>query len=66
MGDVVAEGVAGVGAGVVGFIEFGGNGAGVVGGPGDLFEILDEFAAVGLLTQLMRSRTGGLVEARRK
>ena len=46
VGDVVAEGVGGVGAGGVGFIEFGGDGAGVVGGPGDLFEILDEFATV--------------------
>ena len=32
-------------AGAVGFIEFGGGAAGGIKGPGDLFEILDEFAA---------------------
>ena len=48
MGDVVAEGVGSVGAGGVGFVEFGGDCTGVIGGPGDLFEILDEFAAFGI------------------
>ena len=48
MGDVVAEGVGGVGAGAVGFVDVGGGGAGSVGLPGDLFEIFDEFAAAGI------------------
>lgn len=45
MSDVVAEGVATVSAGAVGFVDLGGGAAGGVEGPGDLFEIADEFAA---------------------
>jgi len=45
VGDVIAEGVATVSAGTVGFIEFSGGAAGSVEGPGDLLEIADEFAA---------------------
>ncbi len=48
LGDVVAEGVAGVGAGGVGFVDFGGGAAGAVGGPGDGFEVADEFGAAGV------------------
>ncbi len=48
LGDVIAEGVACVGAGAVGFVEIGHDGASGVGGPGDLLEILDEFAAAGI------------------
>jgi len=48
LGDEVAEGVGTVGAGAVGFVEVGGDCAGGIGGPGDLFEVLDEFAAFGV------------------
>ena len=48
MRDIVAEGVACVGAGAVGLIELGHDGAGGIGGPDDLLQILDEFAAAGI------------------
>ncbi len=37
-----------MGAGAVGLIELGEDGAGGIGGPGDLLEILDEFTAAGI------------------
>ena len=46
--DEVAKGVACVGAGAVGFIDVVGDGAGGVGLPGDLFEILCQLAAAGV------------------
>jgi len=48
LGDEVAEGVGTVGAGAVGFIDFGGDCAGGIGGPGDEVEVFDEFAAFGI------------------
>ncbi len=48
LGDEVAEGVARVGAFGVGLAEFGGRGTIGVDGPSDLFEVADEFAAIGV------------------
>ncbi len=48
LGDEVAEGVGGVGAGAVGFIDVGGGLAGGVEGPDDLFEVTEEFVAFGV------------------
>lgn len=48
LGDEVAESVGGVGAGAVGFIDFGGGLAGGVEGPDDLFEVAEEFVAFGV------------------
>ncbi len=45
LGEIVAEGVACVGAGAVGFVD-------VVEGPGDVFEILNEFTASGVDEQV--------------
>ncbi len=47
-GDEVAEGVGGVGAVFVGFVEFRGDSAGGIEGPRYFFEIVDEFFAIGI------------------
>ena len=56
LGDVVAEGGGGVGAGAVGFVEVGAGLAGRIEGPGYLFEVTNEFAAFGI------DEDGGLAE----
>ncbi len=48
LGDEVAEGVGEVGAAAVFFVEVAGGGAGGIGGPGDFFEVADEFFAGGV------------------
>ncbi len=48
LGDEVTEGVVGVGAEAVGFFDFERGEAGGVEGPGDLFEVADEFLALGV------------------
>ena len=45
LGDVVAEGVGGVGAGAVGFVQVGAGLTGRIEGPGYLFEVTNELAA---------------------
>jgi len=56
LGDVVAEGVGGVGAGAVGFVQVGAGLTGGIEGPGDFFEVADELAAFGI------DEDGGLAE----
>ncbi len=48
LGDEVAEGVGGVGAAAVLFVEFACGGVVGIDGPGDFFEIADEFFATGI------------------
>ena len=59
--DIVAEGVARMGAEAVGLVDFGGSGAGGIDGPGDLFEIFDELDAAGIDEQA--DVAGGVAKA---